>query len=119
MHPKCDVINLPAAGRRSSRRLSWFEIRFDDRPRLCTRDDGHDFERHPAVAPLKNPALDEPQIVAAHQLEAAGKVGLDPAVDIVEPLRQRSARLTEALIDRDHIVVAEVLDDHEQHNALP
>ena len=95
------------------------EIGLDDRPRLAARDHGDDLERHAAAAPLENPGLDEPQIVAAHELEAAGKVGLDPAVDIFEALRQRPAGVAQAPVDRDHVVVAETFDHHEQHRRRP
>jgi hypothetical protein len=40
--------------------------------------------------------LEEPRIVAAHELEATGAVGFDPAVDVFEPFRQRSALLAQA-----------------------
>ena len=89
MHAKCDVINLlrPPPGRSSAGPLRWFKIGLDDRPRLHTRDDRDDFERHACAAPLENRCLNQPEIVGAHELEAAGKVAFDPAVDIFEPLR--------------------------------
>src|SRR5208282_82362 len=95
--------------------LGRFEIRLDHGPRLPARGHGDDLERYACAAPLENPGLNELEIVATHQLEAAGKVGLDPAVEILEPLRQQPAPLAQALVDGDHVVVAETLDHHEQH----
>ena len=72
MHAKRDVINmLRPAGRRSGLRLLPSEMRLDDRARLGACDDRYDLERHSTAAPLKNPGLDEAQIVAAHELETA------------------------------------------------
>src|SRR5579871_2287597 len=89
-------------------------MRLHHRARLGACDDRHDLERHAQAAPLQNPGLDQPEIVAAHELETAREIGLDPAVEMLEALRQRPTALIETTVDRDHVVVAEPLDHHEQ-----
>src|SRR6185312_17571454 len=73
----------------------FIKIGLDGRPRLGARDHGGDLECHACAPPFKDPGLEELQIVAAHKLEAAGKIGLDPARDIFEPLRQGPAALAQ------------------------
>jgi hypothetical protein len=64
---------------------------------------------------LQDPFLEEPHVVTAHQLEATAKVGLYPTIDVFQTVRQGTPAVPETLIDRDHIIVAKSLDDHEQH----
>src|SRR5262245_22216139 len=58
------------------------EVRSNDVPRLLAWDDGNDFEGCAATSPLQDPLLQEPHVVATHELEATAKVGLHPAVNV-------------------------------------
>ncbi len=60
--------------------------------------------------------MQEPHVVAAHELEATAKIGLHPAINVFQAVRQRTSAVPQALIDRDHIIVAKSLDDHKQHD---
>src|SRR5258708_38401339 len=87
------------------------EVRSNDLPRFLARDDGNDFKCCAVASPLQDPFLEEAHVVAAHELEATAKVGLHPTIDIFQAVRQRTPGVPQALIDRDHIVVAKSLDD--------
>jgi hypothetical protein len=67
----------------------------------------------------EHPLLQQPQIVAFHQLEAAVEVRLDPAPDIFQSFRKFDAGIAHAPVDRDRILVLEALDHHEQHRSPP
>src|SRR5688572_173610 len=82
---------------------------------LCRREHRHDLEGYAGAPPMQNPGLQQAQIVAAHELKAACKARLDPAVDIVQAIGQPPPTVAHPLVDRDHIIVVESLDDHEQH----
>src|SRR6516165_10728825 len=116
MHGTGDDINFAALilARFSDlcQRFADAEMALDDSLRLNACHDGDDLERHAAAAPLENPFLEEPRVVATHELKATGEVGLDPAVDVFEPLRQRSAFLAQALVGWNHVAIAKSLDHH-------
>ena len=59
--------------------------------------------------------LEEPRIVAAHELEATAEIWLDPAFNILQTLREGSPAVPEPLIGGNHVIVPKSLDDHEQH----
>src|SRR5262245_51137562 len=76
--------------------LRWLaEMRLDDLPRLRARDDRYDFEGNPGSAPAQHPLLEKQRIVTAHQLEAARKAWLDPAVDESQAIRKPAARFAQ------------------------
>src|SRR5262249_42351918 len=81
------------------------------------RTDRHELKLS-EVAPLEHPLHEEAGVVALHQLEAAGEVGLDPTVDVTQPIWQRPTLLADPLVDRRGVSVPEPLDDHEQHIIL-
>jgi hypothetical protein len=83
--------------------------------RLRAADDRDELERHTRTAATAAPFLQQARRVALHQLKAATEVRLDPAVDVLQPLRQRTAVAAHPLVDRHHVVVAKPFDDHEQH----
>jgi len=76
---------------------------------------GHYLEGDPRASPLEHPRLQKPQIIALHQLEASTEVWLDPAIDVLKTIRDRASAITHALVDGNHVVVSESLDDHEKH----
>src|SRR5262245_21418196 len=109
--PSCSCVNSMGASVVSAGlALRRIEIRGNDLNRLVARNHRHDLEGRAGLAPVQGPLLEESQIVAAHKLETAGEVGLDPAVDVFQPLRQQAPLVAHALVDRYHVVVAEPLD---------
>src|SRR5436309_1302773 len=84
--------------------------------RVLARDDGHDLEAD-QIGPLRDPALQQRDIVALHQLKAAPHVGLHPAADEGEPVRHLPAFGAEPTVHGLAVLVLERLDDHEQHGA--
>src|SRR5262245_666914 len=97
--------------------LRWrFEVGSNDLPGFLAGDDGNDLKGRAGTTPLQDPFLEQPHVVAAHELEATAEVGLDPAIDVLQTIRQRTPAVPQALIDRNHIIVAKSLDDHEQHD---
>src|SRR5262249_25607184 len=82
---------------------------------VFARNDRHDFERGAATAPSHRPLLEEAQVVALHELKAAAEVGLDPAVDVLQSGGEHPPAIAQLAVDRDHVVVAKALDDHEEH----
>ena len=56
-----------------------------DLARLLARDDRHDLEGRAEPLAVQDPLLQEPGVVAFHELKAAVKIGLDPAPDVFEP----------------------------------
>jgi hypothetical protein len=64
------------------------------------------------------PFLEQSKIIAFHQLKAAAEVRLNPAINILQSARNHSAFITDALVDRQHVIVFEPFDDHEQHRLL-
>ncbi len=86
--------------------------------RLTAFHDRHDLEGGACSPPMQDPLLDEAKLVALHELKAAGEVRLDPAGDVLQPLGQTSSSIPNALVDRQHVVAFETLDDHEEHITL-
>ena len=68
--------------------MNYFEIqkRRHDFAGLLARHDRHDLEGHAEPLAVQHPFLQQPRIVAFHQLEAAVEIRLDPAPDIFQPL---------------------------------
>src|SRR6266850_658789 len=82
--------------------------------RVLARDDGHDLELH-EIGPLRDPALKQSHVVALHELKAAGGVGLHPAAHEREPVGHLPPVVAQPAVDRLGVLVAERLDDHEEH----
>src|SRR5262249_47644642 len=101
---------------RSSRAL---EQRRQRRGRIFAGDDRHDLELH-QIRPLHDPALQQRDVIALHQLKAAAHVRLHPAADERQPVRHLAAAVAQPTIDRLAVLIAERLDDHEEHGlAIP
>src|SRR5207244_9149862 len=73
----------------------------------------------PFRSPLRDPALQQGDVVAFHHLEAAAEIGGDPAADEGQALGHLAALVAEMAIDRLGVLVAVGLDDHEQHGDTP
>src|SRR5262245_25283534 len=82
-----------AAGRPPSRAI---EVGRDDLPGLGAGNDGNELERGSAAPPPEHPLLQEPRIVALHELEAPAEVRLDPAIDVGQALGQAAALVAQA-----------------------
>src|ERR671910_922920 len=59
----------------------------------------HDLELD-EIAPERDPTLQEARVVTFHQLEAALEIGLDPAIDVAQPVGRAAPFLAQAAIDR-------------------
>jgi hypothetical protein len=59
--------------------------------------------------------LEQAQVITLHQLKASTEVWLDPAIDVVQSVREHAPVIAQALVDRQHVVVFEALDNHKQH----
>jgi hypothetical protein len=68
--------------------------------------------------PIQDPLLDQPQILAFHQLTTAIKVRLDPAIEVGEALRHHPSAITQMSINRKRISIPKPLDDHEEQSLL-
>jgi len=95
------------------------EKRRDDGACLGARHHRHDLEADAQPVPAQHPLLQQPQVVALHELEAAREVRLDPAVDVTQPFRQRTPAVAHLAVDRQHVVVTEAFDHHEEHGLPP
>src|SRR5262249_50371421 len=107
--------NTPAQIRYVRRTSAPSPRRREQLPHRLRRADGHDLEVH-QVAPVEYPLLQERHVVALHQLPAAVEVGLDPAIDVPQPVGHGAAVLAEPGVARLRVAPLEPLDHHEQHN---
>ena len=60
--------------------------------------------------------VEEGEIVAFHELEAAAEVGLDPTVDVVQSWGKHASTITCSLVHRPRVSIAEALHHQEQHD---
>src|SRR5689334_10672258 len=90
------------------------EQRCQGRGRVLAGDDRDDLELD-QVGPLHDPALQQRDVVALHQLKAASHIGLHPAADEGEPIRHLPAAVAQPPIDGLAVLIAKRLNDHEQH----
>src|SRR4030081_3021191 len=97
--------------------LFLIQERRDDFPRFLARHHRHDLEGHAEPLAVQDPFLQQPRVVAFHQLEATVEIGFDPAPQIFRPLGELDPGIAHALVDRDRIAVLETLDHHEEHLA--
>jgi hypothetical protein len=67
------------------------EIRRDHFAGVLARPHRDDLEGYAETPAIQDPLLQQPRVVAFHQLEAAVEVRLDPAPDISESLRKFDA----------------------------
>jgi hypothetical protein len=81
----------------------------------AARYDWHDLEFH-QIAPMHDPLLQQPCIVALHELEAPIERWLDPAVEVFQTLGHLPAVIAQPAIDRFWIAVTKPFDDHKQHD---
>src|SRR5690349_13437055 len=72
-------------------RIIAIEIWRDHLTRLLARHHRHDLERRAGAAAVQYPFLQQPRVVALHQLKAAVEVRLDPAAVIDEAVGERDA----------------------------
>src|SRR5262245_7719156 len=64
--------------------------RRDDFASFLAADDWHDLEGGSCPSPLEHPLLQQPQVLALHQLEAATEIGFHPAVDVLQTVREQA-----------------------------
>src|SRR5215475_13061304 len=83
--------------------------------RLLAGHDRNDFEVH-QIGPFGDPLLKESDVAAFHQLETTAEVGCDPAVHEFQTVGHEPALLMEPPVHRFSVLVAELLDHHEQHD---
>src|SRR5260370_33326781 len=100
--------NRPAA-------LLRIQKRSDDFPGFLVRHHRDDLEGHAETLAVQDPILQQPRVVAFHQLKAAVEIGFDPTPDITQSFGKFDALVAHALVDRDRVTVLEALDHHEQH----
>lgn len=93
-------------------------MRRDHFTRLGARHDRKELERDTNAPPLEYPLLQQSRVITFHQLKAAAEIGLHPAIDVPQAFGQHAPASTHLLIDGDHVVVFESLDDHEKHVGL-
>src|SRR5215475_785292 len=82
--------------------------------RLLRGDDGGNFKFY-KVLPLDDPLLEQPWVVAFHELKAAVEVRLDPAPHVLQAGGGHAPLLLEAAIHCPGIPVLEAFDHHEKH----
>src|SRR5262249_23454090 len=71
------------------------------------------------IIPTGGPLLEEPHVVAFHQLKAAVEVHFYPAIDVPQAFRQHPALLSKASIHGRGVVIPKPLDYHEEHRFSP
>src|SRR3981189_987277 len=86
---------------------------------FLARHDRDDPKAHAEPLAVQDPFLQQPRVVAFHQLKAAVEIGLDPATDIGQSFRKFYPGIADALVDRDRVAVFETLDHHEEHRQPP
>src|SRR5206468_12138127 len=91
----------------------------DDAPGILAAHQRHNLQADAKPAQPERPFLEQTRILATQQLEAAGEIGLDPAIDVLQALGDGAALVAQALISRHHVVLGKPLDDHEQHLRSP
>src|SRR4030081_1328628 len=89
--------------------LFLIQERRDDFPRFLARHHRDDLEGHAEPLAVQDPFLQQPRVVAFHQLKAAVEIGLDPATDIGQSFRKFYPGIAHALVDRDRVAVFETL----------
>src|SRR5262249_2084575 len=96
---------------------SLLEPRGDPLHRLRRGDHG-DHVHVRDVAPAGDPLVEEPTIVALHDLIATAHVRRHPARDVLQPVGRLPSLVPEPPVDRHRISVLEALDDHVEHGVL-
>jgi hypothetical protein len=71
------------------------------------------------ITPASHPLFQELRIAALHDLEAALKVGGDPARQMAEPVRSEPALIAETPVDGNCIASTVAPDDHVQPVGTP
>src|SRR4030095_3848686 len=104
----------PPTRRRSGRQRMRLEMWGDPLRRFLRRDDWDYFELDD-VGPIGHPLVDQAGIVGFHDLIAARHSRIDPARDIAQALRSKTATVPKPSVHRDWVVVLEPLNDHEEH----
>jgi len=89
------------------------QVRRDNIASLRAAHHRNNLERDPCTSPIQHPILEQPKVIALHELETTTEVGLDPTINVLETVWNRTAAIANALVDGDHVVVAKSLDDHE------
>src|SRR5215212_154055 len=86
--------------------------RADDFSRLRRWDDWDDlgFEE---VSPAQYPLLEQARVVAGHELKTSAKACFDPASLVGQPVRQRTAFISQAAVDVGDRPRFEPFDHHE------
>jgi hypothetical protein len=98
--------------------LQLVKIRSDDVTRLLAAHDWHYLKCSARPPPSKYPLLKQAEVIAFHELKTSTKIRLDPAINVLEPIRQHPAAFPEFLVCGQHVLILETLDDHEKHCQL-
>jgi hypothetical protein len=64
---------------------------------------------------MSSPLLEQPNIVALHQLKAAADVRFDPTINVPQTIRYHSALFSKTGIHGCRIVISKPLDYHVEH----
>src|SRR5881628_3666867 len=118
-HRSASARSCPGAGTRCSRgkgvaRAGALESRRDTLGRFGRGDDGHNLEID-QITPRRHPLVEQPAIVAFHDLVALRHVCRDPARDVLQAVGRQPSALAETPVHRRGIF--EGLDDHVEHRS--
>src|SRR5581483_11433774 len=84
--------------------------------RFGGRDHGHDLELH-EIAPARGPLVEQRGVIGLHELEAAVEMlGIDPAVEVEQPVGEHPALAGHALVDGSRTLAVPL--DHEVLHAV-
>src|SRR5438128_12525256 len=89
----------------------------DDFACLLARHHRDHLERSSAPAPVEDPFLQQAQIIALHELKATVEIGLDPAVNVFQPVGQSMAAISQLTVSGQSVLLFEAFNDHEQHDS--
>jgi hypothetical protein len=82
----------------------------DDFAGFSAADHRDNLDRSARAPPLEDPLLKEAEIAALHELKAPRKIGFNPAIHVLQTLRQHPATVAKPSVDGDHVIVLEMLD---------
>jgi hypothetical protein len=89
--------------------LQLVKIRSDDVTRLLAAHDWHYLKCSARPPPSKYPLLKQAEVIAFHELKTSTKIRLDPAINVLEPVRQHPAAFPEFLVCGQHVLILETL----------
>jgi hypothetical protein len=89
------------------------QMRLYDCARVRAADHRHELESRSEATPSQHPLLQQPQVVALHELKTSSKIRLHPTVDVSQAIGKPPTIVAKSSVDWNHVVVLESLDDHE------